>query len=508
MGDGNKGRVTRLWRGAALLAAAIFLVISVHGARRETPTIDEFAHLPAGCVCWHQGDFSLYAKNPPLMKLWMALPVVADPRVVVPEFSGNPLGWGPWEYGRRFLDANRDLYFSFFLRARMMVVGLTLATGLLLFVWTRRLFGERGASVAAVLFLLSPPVLAHGRLATIDMGCTFTILLACFTLAWACRRRDTRAIAIAGGALGLALAVKFTALLILPAALALLALRRRPAASGTGKRTALLARDAAVLLACSIFVVNGSMGFQGSLRRLDTYRFHSAFCSRVQAALPGFTPVPLPRAYVSGFDAQKRDTESGEFGSYLLGEWSKDGWWYYNLVALLVKTPIPVLLLALAGIVLWRRVGIGASEAWPILLPCVSLFLFLSAFNRLDVGVRYLLPLFPFLHLIAGVVFAERLGPGRGRWRDGLAAVAMAVGLFTAVRVAPDPLTYFNAVAAVRAEGTSGSSIPTSTGARTCTGFRRRCRDSGRTGPSGSFTSATSIRGSTGSPTSPCLLGR
>src|SRR5262245_1546784 len=90
------------WRGVALLSAAFFVPLAVSSARGWTPTIDEFAHLPAGCVQWRQGNLELYAKTPPLLRFWIALPVALDPRVEVPRFEGRPLGWGPWDYGERF----------------------------------------------------------------------------------------------------------------------------------------------------------------------------------------------------------------------------------------------------------------------------------------------------------------------------------------------------------------------------------------------------------------------
>jgi hypothetical protein len=448
MDEPPRERTVWLWRGATCAAAAVFLVLCILAARRETPTIDEFGHVPAGANYWKHGQFILYAKNPPLLRLWMALPVVADSRVVVPAFGGNPLAWGPWEYGQKFMEANRVLYLDYFFRARLMVVLLGLATGALIFLWTRRLFGERAAAVAASLFFLSPPILAHGHLATVDMGCTFTILAACLALGWACRRGGAAAMAVAGTALGVALAVKFTALLVVPAVLVLLLSSREAAHASPGKRAALWARDAAIVISAALLVVNASYGFKGSFHRLDSYRFYSRFCLGVQAAAPGALPVPMPRDYLLGFDAVKRDTESGEeFQSYLRGEWSRQGWWHYNLVALLVKTPVPVLLLALAGIALWRRSGVAAAETWPIVLPAASLFLFLSAFNSVNTGIRYVLPLYPFLHLATGAVFAERGGGGRSRWRDALAIFALAAGLVTAVAAYPDELAYFNVIA-------------------------------------------------------------
>jgi hypothetical protein len=453
MDEGKRREAPWLWRGTTCLAGAVFLVLCVLAARRETPTIDEFAHVPAGCAYWSQGALALYCKNPPLLKFWLALPVVTDPRVTIPPFSGNPLGWGPWEYGQRFMEANRESYFDLFFHARMMVVLLGLLTGVLLYAWGRRLFGERAAAVAASLFFLSPPVLAHAHLATIDVGCMFTILAACWVLRWASRRGDAGAMAVAGSALGLAMAVKFTGLLIVPAAVVLPAWSRRDPGAATRRRLLLWARDAAILVSVALLTVNVSLAFKGSFSRLDAYRFHSGFCLGAQRALPGALPVPLPRDYVVGFDAQKLDTEAGEFASYLRGAWSPEGWWYYNLAALLVKTPILVLLLAAAGIATWKRRAVGSAETWPIVLPCASLFLFLSVFNRLDVGIRYLLPLFPFLHLAAGSTLAEPARPRSGKWRDLLAVLAVAAGLVTAIVASGDPLAYFNPIAGGAARG-------------------------------------------------------
>jgi hypothetical protein len=443
-----------LWRGTTCLAGAVFLVVCVLAARRETPTIDEFAHVPAGCAYWRHGQLLLYAKNPPLLKFWIALPIVLDSRVVVPVFSGNPLAWGPWEYGQRFMDANRGLYFDLFFRARLMVVVLGLLTGAVLYAWSRRVFGERAAAVAASLFLLSPAILAHGHLATIDVGCTFTVLVACWALRWACRRSGVAAMAIAGAAVGVALVVKFTALLILPVAAVLPFLRRREAGTRRGRWLALRARDAAIVLCAALLVVNAAYGMRGSFRRLDDLRLHSRFCVGVQRLLPGALPVPVPRDYIVGFDAVKNDTEAGEdFGSYLRGKWSREGWWYYNLVAVLVKTPLATLLLALAGIALWRRSGGTAEETWPILLPGASLFLFLSAFNSVNTGIRYVLPLYPFLHMAAGAVFAEAPAGGRARWRSPLAATVLVTALFTAIAASPDELAYFSPIAGGSSRG-------------------------------------------------------
>ena len=73
------GSDRRPWIGLWLAVLLVHLVLAVHAARIETPTVDEFAHLPAGCAAWTSGNFDLYAKSPPLARLWMSLPVALEP---------------------------------------------------------------------------------------------------------------------------------------------------------------------------------------------------------------------------------------------------------------------------------------------------------------------------------------------------------------------------------------------------------------------------------------------
>ncbi len=427
-----------VWRSVALCAGVAFILMAASAARRETPTIDEFAHLPAGCVYWTQGAFELYDKNPPLARLWMALPVVLDSRATIPEFSGATVGWAPWRYGQRFMDANRPRFFTLFYRARLMVMALALLCGAVLYAWARGLFGERAAAVTTALFFLSPPILAHGHLATVDVACMLTIFLACAALRWALPRPGWWPMALVGGALGVALAVKFTALLVVPAFLVLLVVKR----PGFGR----WAQQAGVLLLGSLLVVHAAYGFRGSFSSLGGFKFHSSFCKAVQGALPGGLPVPLPRSYVQGFDAVKLDTESGEFDTYLHGQWSRDGWWYYNLVALGLKTPIPILALSLAGLFLWRRGVKDAHETWVVLLPALLLFVFLSLLNKVDTGVRYVLPLYPFLHLAVAATLAWQPARAKAllRWREAMSMIPVLLGLEIALRAHPDHLAYFN----------------------------------------------------------------
>jgi hypothetical protein len=237
---------------------------------------------------------------------------------------------------------------------------------------------------------------------------------------------------LVGIAWGVALATKFTAVLLLPVLIALVVLARwrqwRPMAS-----------DAAVLLATAWLTVNLSMAFQGSMARLDSFTPVSRFGEQVQAVLPGWMSVPLPRSYVEGFDAQKRDTERGEFGNYLFGTWSSQGRREYNLVALAVKNPLPVVALVIIAPWFWRRSTLPRMELVLIVLPLAVLLAGMMFFNRLNIGVRYLLPIFPLALLLAAAVWQ-----GRQAWQPWVAGLLVLIHAGTAALIHPAYLSYFN----------------------------------------------------------------
>ena len=416
-------------RLALIFACALHLVLGSWAAWRDTPTIDEFAHVPAGLVYWKHGRFDLYAKNPPLIKLWLTWPtLVLKPSV--PEPEGPALGWGPWIYGSQFERANQDRYFEVFILARLMNLVLSLSAGLLVFFWARRTLGNEWAgAISASGLLLSPTILAHAHLATVDVGAMVSILAFCFFLDVSKKRMSAGRYAVAGALLGLALGAKFTGVFLLPLFLLFACLQK--------KRAALWGTPLALLTA--LLVLNSSYGFRSTLEPLPKLQAKTTqFFAKV---VPDFLLIPLPRDFLVGFDAQTLDTEQGEFGSYLLGQWSNEGWWYYNFAAFLLKeTPLLIALLLIAFPIALARTS-ERNLLLPFLAPIFFIGVPLSIMNKLQIGVRYLLPLFPFLFLLVGfTAYALKARPRA-------CAACIATWGFVALLAAPNFITYFNAPA-------------------------------------------------------------
>ena len=61
-------------RSLLALLVAVHVACGWHAAVRQTVTHDEFWHLPVGLLHWRTGKFDHDVLNPPLTRLWSALP--------------------------------------------------------------------------------------------------------------------------------------------------------------------------------------------------------------------------------------------------------------------------------------------------------------------------------------------------------------------------------------------------------------------------------------------------
>src|ERR1019366_4084581 len=131
----------------------------------------------------------------------------------------------------------------------------------------------------------------------------------------------------------------------------------------------------------------------------------------------------------------------------LMGMRSETGWWYYFPVVFAVKSTMAALgatlVLLAAGLwQAWRR-GWISPIAWGLALPPLFYFVF-SMTSGINIGVRHILPVYPFLYVGTAAWLATRGNrrPG-GCVLGALVALQMAEG----ARVTPDYLGFFNELA-------------------------------------------------------------
>ncbi len=168
-----------------------------------------------------------------------------------------------------------------------------------------------------------------------------------------------------------------------------------------------------------------------------------------------FAHLWLPREIkdlINGIIAVKAHNDAGH-RSYLLGGMSLDGWWYFYFVALAVKTPLPLLFGGPVGLCVLARDGWRARNTWAQapLVVMVTILLFACTFSRINIGIRHVLIVYPFLALGAayGAWRAWRAIQGLQdrRWMFAMTTLLFAAFLWqfsTLLRAYPDYLPYFN----------------------------------------------------------------
>jgi hypothetical protein len=463
--------IQKPWLGllvvALLIGIGLLRIVSTYHVFNHT--IDEGAHLACG-IQWFQNSYIYDPKHTPIARISIAL---------LPYLSGVR-GFGDpsfWQEGVLVLSSGGH-YWRTLTLARIGVLPYYVLAIVVIFVWSRRVYGSATAVIAAGTFSMLPVVLAHSAVATTDIPLTafFVTAVYAFTL-WLAAPSWRTAVAF-GVAAGLAISTKLSTVAFLPPTMVGILLlyflsRQRAATPGDKTRDQWgpgsvrgAIRSTAVATLCVFLVIWTVYRFSHApINKLSSapdkiaakvFGPTSSATRRVQM-LTSRLQVPTPELYNGLRDL--RDDNRDAPRSYLLGQVKQGGWWYFYPVAIAVKTPLAVLLLALIG-------GISLAASWlrgradwqrPVPLVAFVAILVVAAPTKLDIGVRHVMPVFAFLSMMAAVgaialwngSFARAqgsAGESRTLLRAARAAVVVLFAWFivSSARAHPDYLSYFN----------------------------------------------------------------
>lgn len=411
------------------LAVLCFCCLFLHTAWEKSPTWDEVGYIGLGAYLLKTGQWDVPASgsHPPLAFYINSLPSFL-----------YPLDWALWHYSNserdvRFLrmadtgrgnalllDQRYDGEVFFFLtRATSLFFACVLFAVLLC--WSREILPYPRNILPAFLCALSPNILAHAPLINTDFALTTTFICAVFALRALLYGPSMGRFLACGLALGLALLSKLSALVLLPIFALLIA------------HFYLFASDQQ----------REAVDHFLSPLPLRPLPIRLALCFGAQCALAafvlwigyGFQILP----YWQMVQSQLWDLQTGH-SAYLMGEFSTRGWWHYFPVALLIKTPIVTLLLVAAGLfpLLFRR-SLRLEMGFLLIAPLILLAGFVLG-NSKNIGLRYILPIYPFMFLVSA--YAEF--PLRSRVRPWIAAALCGWYAFSSLSTHPHHLAYFN----------------------------------------------------------------
>ncbi len=447
--------VPRKWfLSAVVLLFVVFALELYLSVRQESQTFDEPAHMYAGYSYWLRSDFGINPEHPPLVKLVATLPLLLDkPKYPDPleVFFRAQSGIG----GLQLLSQpGAD---SILAHARAAVSIFVFVLGILVVLAAREMFGDVAALLALLLFVFDPLILAHGPLLGTDIGATCCIFGAIYAFYRYVKRPTLMRLAICCLATGFAFAAKHSAVLIFPMLFLLAAFDLffvpkgdQPEPAPTIKRRALrMAGAYATIVVASIVILWAFYGFRYAARPGGKQIvpppavYLKALHHPVSANLIGFAEQHhlLPESYLFGLTDVTILARDGR-PMFLFGKAYPEGKWFYFPSAFLIKMTIGFLiLLALVPFAraLWHRDL--RRELLFLLLPAV-IFFGSAESAKVDIGIRHILPIMPFLIvLVAGATVALARQSRKWAWA---VAVLLVLDVASSLHAFPNYLPYSN----------------------------------------------------------------
>ncbi len=448
----------RLERRAGWWATAVLLLmfgLALTSMVNKAPTFDEQGFIVRG-LAYLRGYQQIRVGHPLGINVLNAVLLAFDESVSLPLDDPSWTGSSFHRPAELFLwEMGNDVEHIMFL-ARLPSIWLGLLLAAVVGRWAWQISARRWVGLLALTFVaLDPNILAHTRLATTDLGLTAFALLAGYTL-WGFLSSPSWAKALlAGASFGLLQNTKFTALLFIPLFALVIGIglgqwwveKWRFQEEGSNWLAAFPWRPLLMLLVAyplaALLTLWGTNGFDISSMPADL---------PLLAGLSGKT-MPLAHYLEQLLDIGGRLRVGTP--SFLLGQYSEQGWWYYFPVAFLLKTPLPTLILLAWGMAAFlfclvrkRRQGrcLKPLDSAALLVPGLGFFI-IALTTDINLGYRHILPILPFLVLFA----AAAVGSGTRSFlprRRIYAATLLSFWLaIVTLIIYPDFLSYFNVLA-------------------------------------------------------------
>ncbi len=465
----------RLTNIIAIFLLVFVFFIGVFSMKNDSLTMDELAHLPAGYSYLTQKDMRLNPEHPPLIKDLAAIPLLFIKNI---NFPSETKSWkkdvnGQWDFGNKFLFHSGNPAYKMIFWARIPMILILLLLGFYIFRWARELFGNKTGLLSLFLFSFSPTLLANGRLVTTDVGAAAGIFIASYYFVKFLKNSSLKNLIFAGIAFGLAEVMKFSVILLFPL-FGLLIIFWAYAKSSNFKG---FLKVFGKYLLFFIFITAIAYSLIWAIYFYHTWNYPPERQARdSQFILSSFGSKPLVNAvvwmadkpilrpaaqYLLGvFMVLQRAT--GGNTTYFLGQVSASGWKTFFPIVYTIKQPLPFIILLMLSLFylawsnkkpFWQeplkrfKKWLSPHIAEFSMLLAIAIYWSVSLKSNLNIGVRHLLPVFPFTILLVSAVTIKWLKPPFLLPKRALLAGLLVWQAISVLSVYPHFLAYFNELA-------------------------------------------------------------
>lgn len=449
---------------------AVFLLtfvfsVCLFSVKDDSATMDELAHLPAGYSYLTQKDMRLNPEHPPLIKDLAALPLLFIENI---NFPSEIKSWkedvnGQWDFGFNFLYKSGNPADEMIFWGRIPMILILILLGFYVFKWTRELFGNKAALLSLFLFSFSPTFISHGRLVTTDVGAAAGCFIATYYFIKSLQSPSKKNIIFAGIAFGLAELCKFTVIILIPF-FVFLALIWWLIKSGNIKQTLKVLTLVFIIGFILIWPVYQyhvlNYPTERQVRDIEFLLSSHPF-QFLSPALSRMAENPILKPYAQYFLGLSLVYQRGTGGhtTYFLGEVSATGRKDYFPIVYSIKEPLTlhvltiIVLLYLSFLIkkpFWQN-SLRRMKSWIsshftefAMLSFVIIYWAFSLIANLNIGVRHLLPAFPFTFILISIAITNLLQKPYLKLKYILLGLLILWQVTSVVSIYPHFLAYFN----------------------------------------------------------------
>ncbi len=473
----SQKNMSRSYTALAFLIIAAALVLVYFTVSQKSQTTDEAVHLASGYSYWATGDFRMNPEHPALVKDIAAIPLLffhLDSKTDGPYFDQAHL----WDFGPQVIYHNNKPGQEILMAGRTMMLLFFALLGVIVYFWAKKLYGAKTALVVLFFTMTCEVILGHAGLVTTDVPISFAFLFTCFTLTRFFQNPTKKTFAWFSLAFSLVLLVKYSALVV-GVVIAVIAIAhsllhnesfkgkflKRFAADLLSRKVVPLICSLAIAIVVIIVCYGG--GTKKIYESIDTdsarvvHEFVAARSPQEQKLLNwvGNNVPVVAFDYWEGMVSVLTHNEGGHTTAFL-GEISNRGWWYYFPVVFLFKTSLADLAITVGAVAagasyialtflrakksrfkaFWQRLQQTRFD-FIVLAIAPAIFFAISMNSRLNLGLRYVLPIYPFIFLFAGTFLKYFVT--KKYLRPVLVAV-MGFSLYTTIHAFPNYLAFFN----------------------------------------------------------------
>ncbi len=435
--------------------------------------MDEVPHIGAAYSYLEKGDMRLNPEHPPLAKDLAGIPLSF---LNLKQDAFNTAFWqtdinGQWEFGRYLIfnsGNNADLIKHL---ARLPILLFFILSAILIFKWARRLYGGLGALIALILFSFSSTVIAHSRFVTTDMAALFGVLLATYFFINYLKGQTTKNLVITGLVFGVALLCKFSTVLLVPFFLLLALIYSPRARLKTILFTLLIFVIGTVVVLWPVYYLN-VRNLPPEKQQQETEYILTSVYQKITPPLAlvvraSGEPLLRPLAHYGLGLLRVLHQNVEPHNVFFLGDVLFRGSHLYFPVVYFLKEP-----LAWWGLVLLALLMLGWQLKKPskesfsrglnflkdhfeefAMILWLVIYWATSINSSLNIGVRHLLPVYPFAILLVSGQVAKIVKKAKENFNFKSKALIFTVFFLLSwyvvenIRVYPLYLTYFNQVA-------------------------------------------------------------